>query len=62
MLSAAQRPPVVDKVLAWPDVAALVAAHCRPCGLSAVREELAAWRSMGLVGNELAFAALFSTL
>ena len=62
MLSAAQRPPVVDKVLAWHDVAALVAAHGRPLVLSVVREELAARRSMGLVGNELAFAALFPTL
>ena len=57
MLSAVQRLPVVGKVLAWPDVAALLAAHGRPLVLSAVREELAAWRSTGLVGNELALAA-----
>ena len=57
MLSAAQRPPAVDKVLAWPQVAALVAAHGRPLVLSAVREELAARRSTGLLGNELELAA-----
>ena len=33
--------PAVDRVLAWPDMAALVAAHGRPLVLQAVRAELA---------------------
>ena len=58
MLSAAPaaarplRPPSVDKLLAWPDLAALAARHGRPLVLAAVREELAERRAAGLVGSD----------
>lgn len=42
------RPPAVDRVLAWPGCAVLVAAHGRPLVLDAVRAELAARRDLGL--------------
>ena len=57
MLSAAQRPPAVDKVLAWPQVAVLVSEHGRPLVLAAVREELAARREGGVAGDELELAS-----
>ncbi len=57
MLSPAQRPPAVDKVLAWAEIAALVADHGRPLVLAAVRDELAARRSNGAALDRASLAA-----
>jgi len=46
------RLPAVDRVLAWPAVAALAAAQGRLPVLDAVRAELAAWRADGKVPDD----------
>ena len=60
------RLPSVDRVLAWPELAALVAAHGRPLVLEAVRAELSAQRAAagtanGAVGSSLDLPATPAT-
>lgn len=46
--------PAVDRVLAWPSIAALIDAHGRPLVLAAVRDELATRRASGGVMTDQA--------
>ncbi|WP_136417508.1 L-seryl-tRNA(Sec) selenium transferase [Herbaspirillum sp. ST 5-3] len=59
-MSAAELPrvrlPSVDRVLAWPVVAALIAAHGRPLVVDAVRAELAALRAQSATQGDDAIA------
>ena len=48
------RLPAVDRVLRWPAVDALIAAHGRSLVLCAVRDELAARRMVGDIGSDQA--------
>ncbi|HJV79561.1 L-seryl-tRNA(Sec) selenium transferase [Noviherbaspirillum sp.] len=64
-MSAAELPrvhlPSVDRVLAWPVVAALIAAHGRPLVVDAVRAELAALRAQSATQGDDAIAQGIST-
>ena len=53
--TAATHLPVVDRVLGWAPVAALIALHGRSAGLEAVRAGLAALRALQLQVGEAQF-------